>query len=47
MGDRGLDESLAICLDGHDPVAIGYMRRLDSRRAVLLDESSNKEKVTS
>lgn len=37
VGDRGLEEALQLHVEGHGVVAKGYLRRLGTQRAVMLD----------
>jgi hypothetical protein len=37
VGDRGLEEALTLHVEGHGIVANGYLRRLGTQRAVMLD----------
>jgi hypothetical protein len=46
LGDRKLDEALQLHLEGHGPVATGYLRRQGQQRAVMLDGSKQQEKNT-
>lgn len=44
VGDRKLDETLQIHLQGHGPIAEGYLRRTGEQRAVVLDGVNQQER---
>ncbi|MDE3071434.1 MAG: hypothetical protein KGJ63_01745 [Pseudomonadota bacterium] len=43
VGDRGLEEAMQLHLEGYGAVAMGYLRRMGTQRAVLLDGINSKE----
>lgn len=47
VGDRALDESLEVCVEGHRSVATGYLRRAGKQRAVMLDGVNSQERYKS
>ena len=47
VGDRKLEEALQLHVEGHGAVAKGYLRRLGSQRAVMLDSAHSQERYTS
>jgi hypothetical protein len=44
VGDKGLEEPLQLHVEGHRAVATGYLRRLGTQRAVMLDGVNSQER---